>query len=122
MCLLHYNNYSIPFIMKKLNYCYFSAFFVFILILTGSCNKNTSDTSSLYSPTVADVTANATLQELLQGRVLYVNNCNRCHGLYPPDGYAPSQWKSILSTMAPRAGLSTSETSLVTKYVTRGKP
>jgi len=107
--------------MKKTKYYYFSVVFIFILMLTGSCNKNTPDTSSLYTPTNADVTSNATLQELLQGRALYVNNCNRCHGLYPPDGYTPSQWKSILNIMAPRTGMSTSETLLVTKYVSRGK-
>src|SRR5450759_3341129 len=106
--------------MKKTNFYFLCVVFISILMLTGSCNKNTSDTSSLYTPTNADVTSNATLQELLQGRALYVNNCNRCHGLYPPDGFTPSQWKSILSNMAPRTGMSSSETLLVTKYVSRG--
>jgi mono/diheme cytochrome c family protein len=104
--------------MKKA-YC-LQVLFVLILILTGGCTKKGGDTSSLYTPSGADVTANATLEELQQGRVLYIENCNSCHGLYNPDSNSPSQWRSILSNMAPKAGLSSSETQLVTKYLTRG--
>ena len=92
-----------------------------ILLLIGGCTKNNIDTSSLYLPTNADVTLNATLPELQQGRDLYINNCGRCHGLYSPDNYTPSQWKTILSRMAPNTSMSTTEIQLVTKYVSKGK-
>lgn len=110
-----------PTTMKVLKLFYLSILSVIILILIGSCTKNTSDTSSLYTPTSADVTANATLQELQQGRTLYINNCGRCHGLYPPENYSSMQWKSIMGSMAPKTGMSTSEIQLVTKYVCKGK-
>jgi len=106
--------------MKTIKYYYFPVFSVAILVLIGGCKKNTFDTSLLYTPTNADVTANATLQELQQGRTLYINNCNSCHGLFSPDDYAPSQWKSILGLMAPKTYMSTSEIQLVTKYVCKG--
>jgi hypothetical protein len=101
-------------------------FFLLLIMLVlftlfGSCDKNNVDTSSLYVLTSADVTANATLEELQQGRTLYVNNCSNCHGLYSPDKYSPTQWKSILSSMAPNTSMSASEVQLVTKYVCRGK-
>lgn len=101
--------------------CFVPVFFVAVLALTIGCTKNTPDTSSLYIPGNSDVTANATLLELQQGRTLYVNSCGNCHGLYSPDIYTPTQWKSVLGTMAPRAGLSSAEIQLVTKYVSRGK-
>jgi mono/diheme cytochrome c family protein len=89
------------------------------LLLPVSCSKN-KDTNSLYTPTSADVTANATLDELQQGRSLYINNCGRCHALVSPDNYNPTQWKTILSSMAPRTNMSTSQVQLVTKYVSKG--
>ncbi len=91
-----------------------------VLFFAMSCSKVSSDTSSLYIPTGADVTANATLQQLQQGRALYIDNCNSCHSLYPPDGYTPAQWKSILNNMGPRTNLSAAELGLVSKYVSRG--
>ena len=91
-----------------------------IAVLIWGCSKTTTDTSSLYTPTSSDVTATATLQQLQQGRTLYINNCNACHALYSPDSFTPSQWKSILSSMAPKTSMGTADIQLVTKYVTKG--
>jgi hypothetical protein len=91
-----------------------------ILIFMLSCKKSSTGTNSLYTPTSADVTANASLMDLQQGRTLYIEKCNSCHDLYSPDDYTPSQWKSILPNMTPRTNLTASEIQLVTKYVTRG--
>jgi hypothetical protein len=100
-------------------------FIIFISILTSvfvlSCSKIGSNNGSLYIPTSSDVTANATLSELQQGRQLYINNCGSCHGLSSPDDFSANSWKSIMSSMAPKTSLSPSEVTLVTKYVSRGK-
>jgi hypothetical protein len=94
---------------------------LFLALYLAGCSKDNVNTSGLYVPGNADTTANATLQELQQGRVLYINNCSRCHSLYSPDDYGSGQWPQILAAMGPRAGLSSSQTSLVQKYLTRGK-
>jgi mono/diheme cytochrome c family protein len=101
-----------------------NSFAILILIsaLSGSCSKdNKVNTNGLYVPTVADTTANATLQELQQGRALYIDHCAACHNLYSPDEFSASQWPQVLSSMAPRAGLSSSNTLLIKKYLTKGK-
>ena len=85
-----------------------------------SCKKETVSADSLYVPTASDVTANATLAELQQGKTIYENSCGSCHGLYSPDSFSPSSWKSILVSMSPKAKLTAANTLLVTKYVTRG--
>ena len=105
--------------MKKLQLVGF--IFVGSLLFFSSCKKDTIAPDSMYVPTVADATATATLAELQQGRTLYVNDCGSCHGLNSPDSYSASNWQGILANMAPRAGLSAANTTLVLKYVTRGK-
>ncbi len=91
-----------------------------MIVMTTGCTKSTSDTSGLYIPTSSDATANATLQELEQGRALYIDNCGACHSLFSPDAYTPVQWTGIMNSMAPKTTMSAAEISLVTKYVTRG--
>lgn len=98
-----------------------SLFALFILLLIAGCKKDQVDSSACYTPTTADVTANATLAELQQGRSLYIANCGRCHGLYSPDGYSVNQWKNVLSIMTPKTSLSSTQVLLVTKYVCKGQ-
>jgi mono/diheme cytochrome c family protein len=105
--------------MNNKKNCLFLILFVAVLFLTGSCKKDLG--GSLYTPTSADVTASATLVDLQQGMALYSSNCGSCHGLYSPDNYTSTQWRSIMGSMAPRTGMSASQVLLVTKYVTRGK-
>ena len=90
-------------------------------VLAGGCKKSNSGVTSLYTPTSSDVTSTATLDELLQGRTLYINNCNSCHDLYSPDDYTATQWKNIMGSMGMKTGMMSSENLLVTKYVSRGK-
>ncbi len=106
--------------MKKMKYSYLLLISGVLFLFIQSCSKSSTDSSSLYTPTSVDVTASATLVDLQQGRTLYINNCGRCHGLYSPDNFSSTQWKSIISSMAPNTGLSASDILLVTKYVTRG--
>jgi hypothetical protein len=91
------------------------------LVLTGGCKKSSSGITSLYTPTSSDVTATATLDELQQGRTLYINNCNSCHDLYSPDDFTPTQWKNVMGGMGMKTRMMSSEILLVTKYVSRGK-
>jgi hypothetical protein len=89
-------------------------FFGFLIVLLIGCSKtlNTS-ADSFYVPTAADATSSATLADLQAGRSIYINNCGRCHTLYPIVN-VPS---SVIPTMASRAGLSSTETTQVTKYI-----
>jgi mono/diheme cytochrome c family protein len=107
--------------MKKIKIYQFLLFIAVVLFITGSCKKDLGSSSSLYTPTAADVTATATLAQLQQGRALYSSNCNSCHGLYIPENFTPAQWGSILNSMSPRTGMSSSQVLIVSKYVTKGK-
>jgi len=107
--------------MKTTKSYLYLTFLVIAIIFMSGCKKSIVDANSLYTPTDADITATATLTELQQGRTLYLNKCGSCHGLYSPDAYTPSQWIGVMSNMAPKANLSTSEKQLISKYVSRGR-
>ena len=107
--------------MKSMKSGLISVFSVVLFFLIIGCSKSTTSSSSLYTPTSADVTSKASLVDLQQGRTLYINNCGRCHGLYSPDSYTSTQWTGIINNMAGNTSLSASEILQVTKYVTRGK-
>ena len=92
-------------------------------VIFGSCSQNdgfTSDFSNLYVPAESDTTATATLEDLTQGRTLYIQNCNACHQLYSPDRFSVSEWKNIIRQMGPRTKMSDAEIELVTKYLSKG--
>lgn len=112
-------------VLARLNFrCYYSltALFIILSLLCADCKKDaTVSSDSLYTPTLANVSANATLQELLEGRALYIDHCSTCHGLYAPESYSVAQWKATMSSMGPRTGLSDSDLLLITKYVCMGK-
>ncbi|MBK7215171.1 MAG: hypothetical protein IPH88_18160 [Bacteroidales bacterium] len=93
-----------------------------LLLAVTACTKEAATTSdSLYVPTSSDVTSTASLDELQQGRTLYISNCASCHSLYLPESYSAARWRSILPTMTPRTSLSSTQVALVTKYLTKGK-
>jgi len=95
--------------------------FIAASVLAG-CNKDfTVSSDELYSPSLADLTANATLQELQDGRSVYIDNCGTCHGYYAPESYTPAHWKGTLTVMVPKTGMSSSDSLLVAKYVCKGK-
>jgi hypothetical protein len=70
--------------------------FIFLAcVSTSGCTKDSAKTCSLYVPAIEDVTTSATLQELQQGRALYIDQGAGCHNLYSPDDYSPGQSPSI---------------------------
>ena len=52
------------------------------------------------------------------GKTIYTTRCTRCHGAKPLANYTAQQWKNILKSMAPKAGLTASETDQVKDFVT----
>jgi len=107
--------------MKTSNHFFAWTLTIASLVTIGSCSPENVTTSTLYTPTSADVTSTATLQQLQQGRELYINNCGTCHHLYTPETYSTAQWQNIVAQMAPKTRMVSAEVDLVLKYVTKGQ-
>lgn len=69
------------------------------------------------SVAVAPVTA-AEGAMIAEGKVLYENNCARCHRLFGTKEFTREQWKPLVLSMQPKARLDDMETSKVIAYVT----
>jgi hypothetical protein len=75
---------------------------------------------TLYIPTNAHVSTDATLEELKTGRDLYVQKCSSCHNLYLPTDYRADRWKGILDTMQVKARISEQQKVAINKYLLAG--
>ena len=59
----------------------------------------------------------ATLATLQQGKMLYENNCGKCHGLKSPSAYNEEQWGKHVKRMAPKAKIDKPTEDLILQYV-----
>lgn len=56
--------------------------------------------------------------ELTEGKMLYENNCNKCHELFEPKRFTASQWSPIIYRMQKEAGISDSDREKIYNYLT----
>jgi mono/diheme cytochrome c family protein len=82
-----------------------------ISIIAWSCK------SSLYTPEAVHVTSGTTLEELTEGRKLYINNCSSCHALHAPGAFTHEKWKTEMSEMQQRAEIDDYTAELILNYL-----
>lgn len=76
---------------------------------------------ALQLPTVADAQReNVSLDTLLQGRQLYINNCASCHTLYLPNHLTRNEWHKQMEPMQKKAKISDKQKDIILKYLYSG--
>ena len=55
--------------------------------------------------------------ELMEGKTLYENNCNKCHELYDTKAFSAENWKPIVEDMRKKAKLSETDGMKIFNYV-----
>jgi hypothetical protein len=58
-----------------------------------------------------------TLNDLEQGRKLYVRKCAGCHNLHRPDEYGPERWPELVAKMRTKSGISDPGYELIVRYL-----
>jgi cytochrome c5 len=58
-----------------------------------------------------------TAQQIESGKMIYNNNCGKCHALYSPEKYDQAHWVKILNAMVPKAKLNETDGNLARAYV-----
>ncbi|MCB0834974.1 MAG: hypothetical protein KDC45_16010 [Bacteroidetes bacterium] len=82
-----------------------------VLVLCSGCAV------ALYKPTAEHVSPDTTLEELVEGRRLYVSNCSSCHALRLPEKYDEETWRKEIDEMGQRAELDQDTKALILKYL-----
>ncbi len=72
------------------------------------------------SPKVAVVSevAKPLTPELAEAKLIYENNCAKCHKLYQPESRTAEQWQPILLKMQKKAKISDADREKIYSYVT----
>jgi mono/diheme cytochrome c family protein len=71
---------------------------------------------ALYKPDPAQ-TYQVPLEQLLEGRKLYVSACGSCHSLYLPHQYSMEVWRHNLDEMQERSKISDLQKELIFTYL-----
>jgi cytochrome c5 len=79
-----------------------------------------SCTSALYIPTASQQTESASLSQLQEGRILYVQKCGSCHTLVLPDKHTKNEWQHFLNEMQQKASINNTEKEQILRYLSRG--
>lgn len=74
-----------------------------------------SCSSELYQPIQG--TDKVSLEDLKEGRVIYVKNCASCHQLFLPAKFNNKEWETNLNKMQNRAAITDAEKQLVYQYL-----
>jgi len=88
--------------------------FLAILLVCAACS------TALYLPNTGNVVSGANISQLKMGRQLYISKCSSCHTLLLPEKHSPEEWQNWMDKMSDRAKVSTSEKTVILKYLTKG--
>ncbi len=88
--------------------------FIVSSILLASCSQKTVE------PITTKEAKTATTEEIAQGRLLYTENCVKCHKSFAPYEFTEKQWRHEVPPMAKKAKIDATKESLILAYVLAG--
>jgi cytochrome c5 len=85
---------------------------------TATAATSTPKPAGPYMPTDQIASAHgSTVEQLVKGREIFTQNCDRCHKLKNPSIHDAAGWTSTMRRMAPKAKLSDADAKLVLDYL-----
>ncbi len=93
--------------------------FVLTSLFVVTCAANAAKTVAHMeaAPTKEYVKANFSEDQLAQGKLLFENNCAKCHDLKDPESRDPEKWNNVLKRMLPKTPLDYEQGRLVRAYL-----
>ncbi|MFK7030951.1 c-type cytochrome [Flavobacterium oreochromis] len=88
-------------------------------VILFSCSKKTVTPVST-AETKTEVAKVDLPAEIAEGKLLYENNCAKCHKLFPVSKHDKAGWTKTVDRMAPKAKLTDDQKLLVYNYLTYG--
>lgn len=59
--------------------------------------------------------------ELAEGKLLFENNCGKCHKLFSPEDFSKEEWQPIVMRMQKKARITDEQRDLVYNYLVSNK-
>lgn len=88
------------------------------LVLVAACARSTAPVAtSVDAERAAARWPGTTLEELQQGRSLFVGHCGGCHLPPRPTDFSADEWPGHVDEMRERSGLTMDESDLVVRYL-----
>ncbi|MFD1768753.1 c-type cytochrome [Sphingobacterium suaedae] len=101
--------------MKKLKILSLTALTVSVLV--GCFPKASEVIRALPVESKEQILAQYNSEQIAEGKVLFTNNCGKCHDLKQPETRNPEQWNRIVKRMIPKAKLNDRDGQLVRAYL-----
>jgi len=74
--------------------------------------------TALYIPSSVDAQKSGiSLDTLIMGREMYVNNCSSCHSLFFSEQYTKSEWRVHLDSMQLRSNINDQQKKVILIYL-----
>lgn len=90
----------------------------FILVLVFSCkSKVAPPPPPVLAPAETVVLLEKPTGNAVEGKILYENNCGKCHSLYAPKDFTKDAWQPILIRMQRQANLNDKQMTDITGYI-----
>lgn len=87
-------------------------------VLMAQCTaKKTATAVKSPEEIVADVKKNFTEQQMEEGKVVFNENCGKCHDIVKPEARTVAKWERVLPPMSKKAKLDEVQASKVRAYV-----
>ncbi len=90
---------------------------LFVLVMVQCSPKASKAIAEAPLATSEQMKAQFSVAQLEEGKVIWQNNCNKCHKLFAPESRDNEKWHKVLRRMIPRAKLSDEEGKLVRAYL-----
>jgi len=82
-----------------------------------ACSPKIVETVTVVDPLAPTGEVGSMSSEVINGKHIFENKCNRCHDLKTIKSYSRTQWETILPKMIEYAKLKTEERVQITAYV-----
>ncbi|WP_133641429.1 c-type cytochrome [Sphingobacterium paludis] len=88
-----------------------------IAVLVGCFPKASEVIRNLPVENKEQILSKYNAEQIAEGKVLFTNNCAKCHKLKEPESRTPEQWNKTLKRMIPKAKLNDRDGQLVRAYL-----
>ncbi|VXA97359.1 Cytochrome C [Flavobacterium sp. 9AF] len=93
-----------------------TGFILGVFLVACSSSKKTVETIEVVEKKQTELSP-----EHAQGKLLYENNCGKCHALFSADKYTKEQWEPIVLRMQKKARITDEQRELVYNYLVMNK-